>query len=191
MSIVGAERAVTGGVDTHLELNVAAALDGIGGLLGVKQFPTTSTGHGELLGWLSGFGPVTVVGVEGTGSYGAGLARFLRTAGVEVVEVDRPNRQVRRRQGKSDPVDAVEAARAAQSGGPSGRPRPETATWRRSGCWWWPNAAPARRRSSPSTRSAISASLPPTSCASASRAAHANTSPLPRRRGDPAPVATR
>jgi transposase len=116
MTIVGAERAVTGGVDTHLELNVAAALDGIGGLLGVKQFPTTSAGHGELLGWLSGFGAVTVVGVEGTGSYGAGLARFLRTAGVEVVEVDCPNRQVRRRQGKSDPIDAVEAARAAQSG---------------------------------------------------------------------------
>lgn len=116
MTIVEAARAVTGGVDTHLELNVAAALDGIGGLLGVEQFPTTRTGHGELLGWLSGFGPVTRVGVEGTGSYGAGLARFLRNAGVEVVEVDRPNRQVRRRHGKSDPVDAVEAARAAQSG---------------------------------------------------------------------------
>jgi len=116
MTIVEAAPAVTGGVDTHLELNVAAALDGIGGLLGVKQFATTRTGHGELLGWLSGFGAVSRVGVEGTGSYGAGLARFLRTAGIEVVEVDRPNRQVRRREGKSDPVDAVEAARAAQSG---------------------------------------------------------------------------
>ena len=118
MTIVEAERApaVTGGVDTHLELNVAAALDGIGGLLGVKEFPPSRAGHGELLGWLLGFGTVTRVGVEGTGSYGAGLARFLRTAGVEVVEVDRPNRQVRRRKGKSDPVDAVEAARAAQGG---------------------------------------------------------------------------
>jgi transposase len=116
MTIVEAERAVTGGVDTHLELNVAAALDGIGGLLGVAEFPTTRSGHGELLGWLSRFGTVNRVGVEGTGSYGAGLARFLRTAGVEVVEVDRPNRQVRRRKGKSDPVDAVEAARAAQAG---------------------------------------------------------------------------
>jgi len=107
---------VTGGVDTHLDLNVAAALDGIGGLLAVAEFPATAAGHRELLGWLSGFGPVARVGVEGTGSYGAGLARFLRAAGVAVVEVDRPNRQARRRAGKSDPLDAVEAARAALSG---------------------------------------------------------------------------
>src|SRR6516162_7734473 len=107
---------VTGGVDTHLDLNVAAALDAIGGLLAVAEFPTTSAGHRELLGWLSGFGPVARVGVEGTGSYGAGLARFLRAAGVAVVKVDRPNRQARRRAGKSDPLDAVEAARAALSG---------------------------------------------------------------------------
>jgi transposase len=116
MTMVEADRAVTGGVDTHLDLNVAAALDGIGGLLGVAEFPTTRVGHGRLLCWLEGFGAVTRVGIEGTGSYGAGLARFLRGSGVEVVEVDRPNRQVRRREGKSDPVDAVEAARAAQSG---------------------------------------------------------------------------
>src|SRR6266567_1601718 len=107
---------VTGGVDTHLDLNVAAALDPVGGLLAVAEFPTTSAGHRDLLGWLSGFGPVARVGVEGTGSYGAGLARFLRRAGVEIVEVDRPNRQARRRSGKSDPLDAVEAARAALSG---------------------------------------------------------------------------
>src|SRR6266508_3639510 len=116
MTIVEPERAVTGGVDTHLDLNVAAALDAIGGLLGVQEFPTTLVGNGKLLAWLQGFGAVTRVGIEGTGSYGVGLARFLRSSGVEVVEVDRPNRQVRRRQGKSDPVDAVEAARAAQSG---------------------------------------------------------------------------
>src|SRR5215831_2910627 len=107
---------VTGGVDTHLDLNVAAALDPVGGLLAVAEFATTLAGHRDLLGWLSGFGPVARVGVEGTGSYGAGLARFLRRAGVEIVEVDRPNRQARRRSGKSDPLDAVEAARAALSG---------------------------------------------------------------------------
>src|SRR6266567_4656886 len=116
VTIVDAVRPVTGGVDTHLDLNVAAALDGIGGLLGVAEFPATVAGHRELLGWLAGFGPVARAGVEGTGSYGAGLARFLRAAGVEVVEVDRPNRQARRRSGKSDPLDAVEAARAALSG---------------------------------------------------------------------------
>jgi transposase len=118
MAIVEAARstAVTGGVDTHLDLNVAAALDSIGGLLGVAEFPTTADGHDKLLCWLAGFGEVVRVGVEGTGSYGAGLARYLRAAGVEVVEVDRPNRQVRRRQGKTDTVDAIEAARAAQGG---------------------------------------------------------------------------
>ena len=116
MTIVDAARPVTGGVDTHLDLNVAAALDPVGGLLEVAEFPATSGGHRRLLGWLAGFGPVTRVGVEGTGSYGAGLARYLRAAGVEVVEVDRPNRQARRRAGKSDPLDAIEAARAALSG---------------------------------------------------------------------------
>jgi transposase len=107
---------VTGGVDTHLDLNVAAAVDSIGGLLGVAEFATTRTGHGELLAWLASFGAVARVGVEGTSSYGSGLARALRRGGIEVVEVDRPNRQSRRRTGKSDPVDAVEAARAALSG---------------------------------------------------------------------------
>jgi len=120
MTIVDAARPVTGGVDTHLDLNVAAALDPVGGLLEVAEFPATAAGHRRLLGWLAGFGPVTRVGVEGTGSYGAGLARYLRTAGVEVVEVDRPNRQARRRAGKSDPLDAIEAARAALSGRASG-----------------------------------------------------------------------
>ena len=97
-------------------MHVAAALDEIGGLLGVESFEASGAGNDKLLSWLQSFGPVVRVGVEGTGSYGAGLARLLRTAGVEVVEVDRPNRQTRRRRGKSDPLDAVEAARAAQSG---------------------------------------------------------------------------
>ena len=109
---VGVARRVTGGVDTHLELNVAAGVDHIGGVLGVAEFPTTSAGHKGLLDWLESFGEVVSVGVEGTGSYGTGLARFLRGAGVQVLEVDRPNRQSRRRTGKSDPADAVEAARA-------------------------------------------------------------------------------
>jgi transposase len=116
MTMLDRTRPVTGGVDTHLDLNVAAALDPLGGLLGVAEFATTRVGHAVLLNWLVGFGPVARVGVEGTGSYGAGVARFLRGAGIEVVEVDRPNRQTRRRTGKSDPADAIEAARAALSG---------------------------------------------------------------------------
>jgi transposase len=109
-------RTITGGVDTHLDVHVAAALDERGALLGVESFSTTAEGYGDLLHWLEGFGTVELVGVEGTGSYGAGLTRHLHHHGVAVVEVDRPNRQRRRRQGKSDPLDAVAAARAAQGG---------------------------------------------------------------------------
>ncbi|MGH7261685.1 MAG: IS110 family transposase [Nitrospiraceae bacterium] len=116
-------RGVIGGVDTHLDVRVAAALDGLGGLLGVGEFPATLPGYQELLGWLGGFGAVDRVGVEGTGSYGAGLARHLQAAGVRVVEVDRADRQARRRQGKSDPLDAISAARAAQSGDARGTPK--------------------------------------------------------------------
>ena len=112
MTIVEDARVITGGVDTHADLHVAAALDPIGGLLGVQEFPATAAGYASLLGWLSGFGDIALVGVEGTGSYGAGLARHLAAAGVRVVEVDRPDRQDRHRQGKSDPLDAVSAARA-------------------------------------------------------------------------------
>jgi transposase len=110
-------------VDTHADTHVAAALDPIGGLLGVREFPATPTGYASLLSWLGGSGTVAVVGVEGTGSYGAGLARHLAVAGVRVVEVDRADRQDRRRQGKSDPLDAISAARAAQSGRARGKPR--------------------------------------------------------------------
>ena len=119
--IVEPTRAVTGGVDTHLDVHVAAVLDEIGGLLATESFAADQGGEHQLLGWLESFGPLTRVGVEGTGSYGAGLARLLAASGVDVVEVDRPNRQVRRRQGKTDTLDAIEAARAAQSGRATGR----------------------------------------------------------------------
>src|SRR6266571_2834317 len=115
-------RAITGGVDTHADTHVAAALDPVGGLLGVREFPVTAAGYAGLLGWLGGFGTVCLVGIEGTGSYGAGLARHMSAAGVRVVEVDRSDRQDRRRQGKSDPLDAVSAALAAELA--ALRPRP-------------------------------------------------------------------
>jgi transposase len=116
MTIVEAARGVTGGVDTHLDVHVAAALDPLGGLLGTERFETNSAGYKALLVWLETFGNVTKIGIEGTGSYGSGLTRYLRRIGVEVIEVDRPNREERRRSGKSDPLDAVEAARAVLSG---------------------------------------------------------------------------
>jgi transposase len=120
MTIVETTRPVTGGVDTHLDVHVAAVVDVNGGLLGVESFATTVAGFGDLYGWLAGFGELARVGVEGTGAYGAGLARYLRSRGTVVVEVDRPNRQLRRRVGKSDTLDAIEAARAALSGRASG-----------------------------------------------------------------------
>jgi transposase len=123
LTIVDEARPVTGGVDTHADTHVAAALDGIGGLLGVQEFAATPAGYARLLGRLQGFGAVCLVGIEGTGSYGAGLARHVAAAGIRVVEVDRSDRQDRRRKGKSDPLDAVSAARAAQSGRSRGASR--------------------------------------------------------------------
>jgi transposase len=114
---------VTGGVDTHQDVHVAAALDQLGRVLGTAAFPTTVTGYRQLLAWLRQHGQLAKVGVEGTGSYGAALARHLTGNDVEVLEVARPNRQVRRRFGKTDVVDAIAAARAVLSGEASGVPK--------------------------------------------------------------------
>jgi len=114
---------VTGGVDTHRDFHVAAALDHLGGVLGTSPFPTTPAGYRALLAWLAGFGPVVTVGVEGTGSYGAALAQYLSTRDVTVIEVGRPTRQVRRRHGNTDVVDAIAAARAVQSGDATAVPK--------------------------------------------------------------------
>ena len=121
MTIVEDKRAITGGVDTHADVHVAAALDPIGGLLGVQEFPATAAGYAGLPGWLAGSGTVALAGVEGTGSYGAGLARHMAAAGVPVVEAARPAGSPP--QGQSDPLDAVSAARAAQSGRAAGAPK--------------------------------------------------------------------
>jgi Transposase len=109
MTIVEAVPGVTGGVDTHLDKHVAAALDPLGRLVGTESFSADSAGYKALFAWLEGFGEVTKVGVEGTGAYGVGVARFLRRRGIEVVEVNRPNRQARRNHGK------VRSARCGRS----------------------------------------------------------------------------
>src|ERR1700683_4738861 len=123
LTIVEDARPVTGGVDTHAGTHVAAALDPVGGRHGVREFPATAAGYARLLGWLGGFGTVCLVGIEGTGSYGAGLARHVAAAGIRVVEVDRSDRQDRRRAGKSDPLDAVSGARGAPAGRGGGAPK--------------------------------------------------------------------
>ena len=113
------------GVDTHLDFHVAVAVDRLGRRLGELAVPTTVGGYGELIRWAEGFGLVACAGVEGTGSYGAGLARHLRAAGIAVVEVERPKRRhLRRRNGnKSDSRDAESAARAVLAGEAAGVPK--------------------------------------------------------------------
>jgi transposase len=107
---------ITVGVDTHLDLHVAHANDQLGRRVDTRRVPTTPTGYQDLLTWARGLGQVVAWGVEGTGSYGAALARFLAANGQEVLEVNRCDRQARRRRGKSDPTDAEAAARAVQAG---------------------------------------------------------------------------
>jgi transposase len=117
------EGPVTGGVDTHGQTHHAGVIDQVGRQLADSEFPTTPAGYRALLAWLRGQGQLERVGVEGTGAYGAALARYLRGQGVVIVEVDRPDRKTRRVKGKSDPIDAYAAARAALSGTASASPK--------------------------------------------------------------------
>jgi transposase len=115
---------VTGGVDTHADVHVAAVLDSATGrLLATASFDTTVKGYVALIHWMTTAGDVDVVGIESTGSYGAGLNRSMVEAGIKVVEVDRPDRKARRRHGKTDTVDAIAAARAALAGIACGEPK--------------------------------------------------------------------
>ena len=114
---------VTVGVDTHLDVHVAVALDQLGRRLGDVEIPTTQDGYDDLVDWAESFGEVEAFGIEGTGCYGAGLTRMLRGRGFLVVEVIRPKRQVRRHKGKSDLIDAEAAARAVLAGEATGTPK--------------------------------------------------------------------
>ena len=112
------------GVDTHKDAHVAVAVDGLGGRLGELCIPATLKGYERLRDWARDQGHVTAFGVQRCGSYGNGLARFLRRHGVKVVEVSRPPRKGQRRAaGKSDSVDAEHAAREVLSGQARAVPR--------------------------------------------------------------------
>ncbi|MBO0915123.1 IS110 family transposase [Streptomyces laculatispora] len=117
------EITVVGGIDTHTDLHQAAVIDSIGRHLATEQFETTPAGYQRLLNWLQSHGEVLAVGIEGTGAYGAEIARFLTANSVTVVEVDRPDRKARRDKGKSDPIDAYGAATAVLSGRAGGTPK--------------------------------------------------------------------
>jgi transposase len=150
-------RLVCGGVDTHSLVHVAAVVDHNGGLLGIEEFETARAGYEKLLDWMRGFGDVMRVGVEGTGSYGVDLARHLAAAGIEVVEVDRPDRVERNRSGKSDPIGRRASRKAA------------TVRSRRCGCCAWPNGRRATSASRGCARSAISGSAPLMTCGFSSK----------------------
>jgi transposase len=104
------------GVDTHLDVHVGAVINEAGNLLGTRSVSTSTEGYRDLLSWASSFGNLNRAGIEGTGTYGAGLCRFLIDGGLVVLEVNRPDRVKRRLQGKSDPTDAESAARSVLSG---------------------------------------------------------------------------
>src|SRR5215211_1136120 len=110
-------------VDTHADEHVVVALDDFGRRLGHKTVPSTEAGYAALVAWTEELGTLLRAGVKGSGSFGVGLVRFLRARGVEVLEVNRPNRQHRRRFGKHDTADAEAAARALQAESATGKPK--------------------------------------------------------------------
>jgi transposase len=111
------------GVDTHKDVHVAAVCTALGAAVAASSFPATREGYRRLLAWARAAGVVRRAGVEGTGSYGAGLSRYLRGEGVQVIEVNRPDRAARRRRGKSDTVDAEAAACSVISGRATAQPK--------------------------------------------------------------------
>ncbi|WP_406251978.1 IS110 family transposase [Streptomyces atratus] len=117
------EIAVIGGIDSHTDFHQLGIIDTVGRHLATESFETTPRGYQRLLEWLCSHGEVLAVGMEGTGSYGAEIARFLRGNGIPLIEVDRPDRRARRANGKSDPVDAYAAATAVLSGRAKGTPK--------------------------------------------------------------------
>ena len=133
------------GVDTHLDRHVGVIVDGLGKFLGNLSIETNPTGYQQLLKWAQSFGDLQRAGVEGTGTYGAGLARFLSEQGVQVLEINRPDRSMRRFRGKSDPTDAESAARTVLSGSSCAIPKLQS------------GAAEAMRIVSVARRSAIKA----------------------------------
>ena len=118
-----ATRSIIGGVDTHKDLHVAAVVDECDRVLDTRSFATTRQGYKLMVAWMRSFGVLQRVGIESTGSYGAGLLRYMQTAGVEVLEVTTPDRHDRRKRGKNDDLDAQSAAHAAFAGQRTVTPR--------------------------------------------------------------------
>ncbi len=117
MTIITADiPTVIGGVDTHQDLHSAAVVSQDGATLGIQSFSTTRAGYRAMLRWFRSYGELARVGVEATGSYGAGITRHLALSGIPVLEVTGPDRSLRRAKGKDDTLDAIAAAQAARTG---------------------------------------------------------------------------
>lgn len=114
------------GVDTHLDVHVGVVANPVGRVLGTCSIATCTDGYQNLLEWAGSFGSFSQAGIEGTGTYGAGLTRHLQKAGIEVFEVNRPDRARRRRRGKNDPIDAENAARSVLSGDAHAHPKAQS-----------------------------------------------------------------
>lgn len=114
---------VVGGVDTHKDLHVAAVVDEHDRVLGTRCFATTRQGYRQMLAWMRSFGQLRSIGIEATGTFGAGLLRYMQNAGVEVLEVTTPDKHDRRKRGKNDDLDAQNAAHAAFAGNRTVTPR--------------------------------------------------------------------
>lgn len=126
MNLPMAEHEVILGVDTHLDMHVAVLIDEVGHVVATHSFPTTTGGYEQLIEWAGSFGRLSRAGVEGTGAYGAGLARHMQERGVKVLEINRPDRSRRRLRGKSDPTDAENAARAVLAGDANAIPKAQS-----------------------------------------------------------------
>lgn len=112
-----------GGVDSHKDTIHVAVINAIGRPVADREFATTTAGYRRAVAWLIGHGPLQAVGIEGTSSYGVGIATAVTRAGIKVVEVNRTRPAERRKQGKSDPLDAYRAARSVLSGEASTDPK--------------------------------------------------------------------
>jgi transposase len=129
-TVAPVDRIVTVGVDTHSDIHVAVALDQLGRRLGTITIATAPQGYRQLEAWARRFGRIEALGIEGTGSWGAGLVCLLREHGHRLVEVNRPDRGARRQQGQTDPLDAEAAARAVLAGTASAQPKAGEGWWR-------------------------------------------------------------
>ncbi len=115
-ALVEPTTAVIVGVDTHKYVHVAVAINALGARLANLSAPANRAGYAELVAWARSLGTVEAFGIEGTGSYGVGLASFVRRHALRVVEVSHCDRRKRRNNGKSDTLDAETAARSVLAG---------------------------------------------------------------------------